>query len=136
MVAENGRCVAAVGVRIRKIGDERSRRRIQAHVVGVFFRGRCRRLRGAERLHKATVGAWPAAAPRNAPTESDGRWNISYLARAAPKLDAKLTLELYRFFQRLVVITRDDGVYCNREPVRTNYKGPVWIRLRFVGSVT
>jgi hypothetical protein len=37
-----------------------------------------------------------------------GVWNVCHLARAAPELDAKLTLELHRFLQRFVVMAAID----------------------------
>jgi hypothetical protein len=63
------------------------------------------------------------------PNGIGGWWNIRYLARAAPKLDAKLTLELHRFLQRFVVVARHDRVHSNRKSVQTNYEGPVRVRL-------
>jgi hypothetical protein len=76
--------------------------------------------------------------PWGGPTQlglGGARWDIRHFARATPELDAKLALELCCFLQRIVVIASDDGVYCNREPVRTDYKGQVRITLSFLGSV-
>jgi hypothetical protein len=46
-----------------------------------------------------------------------------------------LALQLHRFLQCLIVIVRRDDVHGNGELVRADYEGPVWIRLRFPGSV-
>jgi hypothetical protein len=61
------------------------------------------------------------------------RWKIRHFARAAPKLDAKFALELHRFSQRFGIVIRHDGLHGDRTLVRTDYEGPVWIRLAFPG---
>ena len=42
------------------------------------------------------------------------RWKIRHFARAAPKLDAKLALELHRFSQRFGIVIRHDGLHGDR----------------------